>query len=399
METQPEINNQPIEPISTPEPPPKSKSWIIMILIVLCLAALAAAGYFYYQSQQLKKLTLMTQPTTQIPQPSSPPQPTTDPTTGWENKNYSSPNYQSFSFKYPTNWKVKENKPSSNNPSDTQKNIAISNGDYYIHINAFIDGWSPSGCNFPDTQQIPVQSFSYQDSVNITLPASEFRRAIPAAFPQTNPYNLWTICIKENGSNTFTTGMPFSGTITYNTPINSDSQILTKMDQILSTFKFLEPNTTPTTLSPKPTITSLTYSLPSDWVTAQDPDNAFEIGYNPVEDETKTYPDSDNRLFLVSTTGLKSMHSIFRVTEYDGGSRHAYLEKIMGEPLNNSDKLPDFREVEYIIQGKKCLIYDGYAISMSPQVWGMCPISSTKALFFNLSRQNLIERLTTIRFL
>jgi hypothetical protein len=172
--------------------------------------------------------------------------------------------------------------------------------------------------------------------------------------------------------------------------------------QILSTFEFSGPsNTSPSQAinSTKSQPTTLTYSLPSGWKTIQSPENAYEIGYDPELEEPSTSPETGNFLFLKLLTGPKSVHSVFKLTDYNGGSRHLYLQEHMDGPLYEGDKLPDFQEVEYLIQGKKCLVYDGYAISMSPHVWGMCPITPQKALFFNLDRLNYLAHLKTIKFL
>ena len=95
-----------------------------------------------------------------------------------------------------------------------------------------------------------------------------------------------------------------------------------------------------------------------------------------------------------------TVQTSFTIKDYDGGARHTFLYAFFGGKLTNQDKFPDYKEVEYSIDGKTCLFLDGISYSQFPTVWGMCPISGSKALLITTwDRENYVKALSTIKFL
>jgi hypothetical protein len=88
-----------LESSSNPVPvssPPPSRNWILMVFSILVLLLLISAGYLYYQNQQLKTMLATYQ---SLPSPAH--IPTTDPTENW--KVYTN-NQMGFSLRVPSDW-------------------------------------------------------------------------------------------------------------------------------------------------------------------------------------------------------------------------------------------------------------------------------------------------------
>lgn len=439
------MENQPVEIPklshleSTPPPPsqppvtqPRKPKALILTLSLITLTSLSAAAYFFFQTQSLKHQgALIPTPVLSInPQP-----PTSDTHGNWLTYTHQPSNLQ---FRYPPEWEVTSDTvkagqtrqaPGKYDITATNSDIhlinILKNSQFEIEITIQTDydpqklgGYGPVPNDLSGYKQINIDSRTglrskFEDGIAL------FGGMIP---PEPYPLTIVFRRLPHEGTETWpnqdsdseivllfaaqNTQQTASYSITYYSPTftqsaieneSIDKSLLNEMDLILSTFEFTsttQPSSTAIQVS-KPA-TTLSHSLPSGWQTITDPTNTFQIGHD--SQSVEQIEDSDSLMFK-STTGTKSLQSVFQTTSYNGGSRHLYLQEQMGEPLNEGDKLPDFQEVEYLIQGKKCLVYDGYAISMSPQVWGMCPISSQQALFFNLARNDYLTYLKTIKFL
>ncbi len=158
------------------------------------------------------------------------------------------------------------------------------------------------------------------------------------------------------------------------------------------------------TISPAPTpFSQIKYSLPNGWDIYVHPTGLFSIGYNPTSQSPRLY-DDDNLWITTKNLNNSKYYSphdsslFFRVASYNGGSRHSFLEKMIGGPIGYN-KLDSYYEENYTIDGKSCLIVHGVQISQGPTIHGMCAISSQKALFFSTYNYADISRhLETLKF-
>lgn len=155
---------------------------------------------------------------------------------------------------------------------------------------------------------------------------------------------------------------------------SGDQKKQSLINQILSTFKFLEKNT----LSPTDTkIKKLSYSVPTGWATSTDTTNTFQFSY----DATKLKPCylDQKGISLCEQYGNFMSSSIL---PYDNGSRHQFIyNNGLGTPRKD-ELFSDYREQEYDLDGKTCLFLNGIAISQYHTVWGMCVIDETRAMLF-----------------
>lgn len=252
----------PVEPVvQTPVFPPTNRLIVILLVLlgIIIVAGLIFVGVQIGKGQTINQQPITVQPTvfpTQVVvNPSAtpiPPSPTTiptaptiitittgttvSPTTGWKTYTKSSKSLGSYSIKYPQHWIVVEKQ--TEDPKKEQVITTISNTGYIIEFSAFMDGWSPSGCNFDKTVANKPQVADYVSYKAIGNSSIELRRALPPS--EYNSVFAWAICTKEGTGDSFSTAFPFSGTITYFTPLNFNEVIINEMDQILSTFKFIE---------------------------------------------------------------------------------------------------------------------------------------------------------------
>lgn len=154
----------------------------------------------------------------------------------------------------------------------------------------------------------------------------------------------------------------------------------TKLNQILSTFKFLDESSSSTSVSTSTTAKPLTYSLPVGWKTVQDETGTFEIGYDPNMHNV-TPGNKVISFFYKNHYGSFG----FSAEPYDNGSRHQFIYQKLGyiNGVAAGDKTPDYHEQEYSYQGWRCIVLYGLTFSASGTTWGMCPVSSTQAIFIN----------------
>lgn len=197
-------------PLSTPEK--KDGHWIAIAAMALFVAAsLVAVGFLYYQNQKLKTMLAGYQ-TQATPTPIT----TTDTTANW--KTYTSKALQ-ISFKYPNEWKDPQEKSSQKEiVFENILTIASKSGttlDQFVNKNLPTDGTLPVDYNSGDIQgkRIVYKSGVDQAVVDTLI-----------VFP--NQDNNLIIISYTNSP----------GHITKSETI----------DQILSTFKFLSPTSSPT---------------------------------------------------------------------------------------------------------------------------------------------------------
>ncbi|MBI4157225.1 hypothetical protein HY502_00025 [Candidatus Woesebacteria bacterium] len=173
-------------------------------IIILVVIALAVAGYFAYQNMQLKKSADNKQQAA-VPSTTSYPSPTANPTANW--KTYTNQEYN-FSFKYPSDLAVRENK----NPSLTENAEIVLVGelsDKFFYVNL---GYLEDGTDKADMK------FEYKDSV---------------------------IASKQAKMQTITTGGKVTQ-VSYGVKNENTDMVISSnfeeyiFDQILSTFKFIE---------------------------------------------------------------------------------------------------------------------------------------------------------------
>ncbi|MDZ7587206.1 MAG: hypothetical protein U0946_05585 [Patescibacteria group bacterium] len=159
-----------------------------------------------------------------------------------------------------------------------------------------------------------------------------------------------------------------------------------KLDPILSTFKFLEPNSP----APKSNIKTLNYQLPSGWQIVSDQNNIFSVGFDPTNYHTSP---SSLRIDLNSKQCCSSL--FLRVLPYDGGSRHSFINSNSGAVTTSSTT-----EQEYLIDGKSGLVlYDVDASGNNTA--GMIVLNQTQALLIEsqTSSKTFIEQvLSTFKF-
>ncbi|MBI2310106.1 hypothetical protein HYU89_04390 [Candidatus Collierbacteria bacterium] len=140
----------------------------------------------------------------------------------------------------------------------------------------------------------------------------------------------------------------------------------------------------PVNNSPQPTTSvttkTLSYALPIGWKTIQDSTGAFEIGY----DQNIYKPTQNNQSIMLAYTAHPGSNTIALVS-YDGGSLHQAIYKQLGYDARAVaiEKNKDYYEKEYSYSGWRCLVMYGLNYSASGNVWGICAVSSDKALFFS----------------
>ncbi len=142
----PPVQPVPVAPTSsTPVTSHSNKSALYVVLVVVLLAVVGAGSYFLGQQSG----TQTAQPAASIPTPTTPPTvPTPDETANW--KTYSSSKY-GFSFKYPSNYTVEENKGNGVTPDEvTGYLLKDENGNTGLK---FLEGDGGFGCGGPKSDK------------------------------------------------------------------------------------------------------------------------------------------------------------------------------------------------------------------------------------------------------
>ncbi|MFZ2153544.1 MAG: hypothetical protein WAV41_05865 [Microgenomates group bacterium] len=265
-----------------------------------------------------------------------------------------------FSFKYPADLSLSANQK-------VPDNYTIKNSSTFIAFNI------QSTCL--NTQCLSIQSLDEIANNMLSLDVlSSFRIGSSKGIKITNGF-----MVEIPNSNNFL--LLNSG---QNTPI---------VDQILSTFKFTETKA----------IKSIKYDLPANWLSVRDNSQLFEVGYNPATQDIKMDKQSISIIYKnLNNNPYYSNYAssqLFQILPYNNGSRHAFIEKQLGETINSGNKFPDYFESDINIDGKSCLVLHGISISQFYPIWGMCAINSQQALLFNsFNYADLSPHLSSLKF-
>lgn len=299
-------------------------------------------------------------------------------------------NKAGYIFKYPSDWKLKQNLNGS---------ITLRSSDFEQNEKNPLEEEAKSGANLlingpiPDALpeikegQILKGTDTTTDKVasNIQKLTIDGKNAITWDYQAAgNPHFIGTqvVILKE-------------GKVYYLNMTFSDKSFKSRFDQILSTFRFLDGSI------PTVAITSqgkrLTYSLPAGWVTVSDTTGKLEVGYDPARYDASA---RDQRIDLSGRwTGTGSdvrrlgWNKHVYLKSPSGGSRHQELYKILGVDRNSASwKSPTYyAEREYSYSGWNCLVINGVDISQYPVAWGYCPISANQALVLAFDGYNWSE--------
>lgn len=125
---------------------------------------------------------------------------------------------------------------------------------------------------------------------------------------------------------------------------------------------------------------NLYYSLSTNWRTVQDTTNSFEIGYDP-----SVFKPIQNAKSITLAYMAHPGSNTIALVPYDGGSVHQAIYKQLGYDNQSVaiEKSKDYYENEYSYDGKRCLVLFGLNFSASGNIWGMCTVSPSSALFFS----------------
>lgn len=187
----------------------------VISMAVFVLLSLSAVGFLYYQNQQLKKM-LANYQVAPTPTSSATALATADPTANW--KTYTHPTYK-YQFKYPSDWSAVVSQSASANT--------------LFGLNAD----SKSGIGGIEVREIPTEPQNFN-----SLTESKIIKQTPVTINGISGY-------KTKYSNVVSgTNFVFrhKDGLIYNIYINSEGQNdLEIFDQILSTFKFINPVASP----------------------------------------------------------------------------------------------------------------------------------------------------------
>jgi len=242
-----EVVQQPVQSTTIIDPSKKNPQSLIIgtiavLLILAMMSAVGIGGYFLgkqsYSNVQmpLTQTQLETIPfATPIYDATSP---QADNTFNWET--YVTPTNK-YQIQYPNSWTISPSPQTEWSSEGGAPTVSVSKGDYKV-VFAFPTAYGPSMCIFSDS---PDFSKSFPDEpikdgskcpgefMEIKTNQNVYRRQVNTY--QSKPDQIvWSIYSKDF-SNTFVTVPPIS----YFVPVNTDSETLTEMDQILATFKAL----------------------------------------------------------------------------------------------------------------------------------------------------------------
>ena len=344
---------------------PKKNNFLVILLSILLLVACVMAGFFAYQTQKLAN-ELRIIPTST---PTASTEPTADPTADWMTYKNTSSNYE---IKYPAGWKVV-------NQSAGSMGVVVANS-RYIEIGL---GEGKSGTvGIEELQLIPP---SEETNLNTTKVVGSIALRCNGKFTDDTKTWCW---IKVPDQEKYLNIQVFK---------TNDGNMNSIIDQIISTFRFLD-EVPESTKTPSET---LKYNLPQGWSTVRYYNNAFELGYDPSTYETKVddIRNDKNSLWVVKkdSTTPYSNSFIFSLLSYDGGSRHKFIYNQIGETPTKDDLFKDYKELEYNISGKSCLVLDGITISQYPVVWAMCAVGDKAVLMTTFDRNNYLSILQTLK--
>ena len=211
--TPPVFTQTPVEP----EPVKKSYSWLIVVIIIFLLAGSSVLAYKYYQlKQQVTQTPTKTSPSS-TPFPETPP---ANPMANW--KTYTSTEF-GFQIKYPDNWSIKEDKSLQGLALITVTIGAPSQ-------NALLDIWIRNGTWSQVEGELKAKSTKtvINGIEGLAEPAGDGK--------------VYTFPAKKNDQII---------QIVYGSSSDSSSDEIKILDQILSTFKFVDQNSQTSSCTPK----------------------------------------------------------------------------------------------------------------------------------------------------
>lgn len=411
-------NDNPVIPANYPPARPSQLPIVILsVLVVICLVGM---GFMYWQNQQLvnkfnnisinqSKISLEanTTPSPSIALNSVTVSPVLS---NW--KKYADKN-KVYSFKYPPEYTVEE---PCTKLGFTTKDLCIYSKNYravYAPVTPGVGGNTKEivdhtgvllQVSLPD-QNIPYTEgycqpggpVSVSDCHEVTINNQAY-----AVRKFGNPVNSQEYAYLEKNM--------IKAFMKLNFPVSDSINSEQLVHQIISTFQFISQQSIVPTNTIASSAKRISYVLPSGWQTTTDKGGNFQIGYNPATQILNSYDSGNPAELLITTKNLNNnkYYAPYAATiitgmrSYTGGSRHTFIEtELLKETLSNQNKSASYHEKEYVVQGKNCLVLYGISISMSPTTWGMCPVSSTRAFYFNgFSDEATVEQvLGTVKFL
>jgi hypothetical protein len=406
-------------PTPAKSPSSKSKNWLVILLIFfVVILSLGTTMFFAYQNVQLKQQVAQITPTLS-------PTPTANLSEAepkdW--KSYTNPTWK-YSFKYPPQWGVSSGggdvvslmsnaqdlaaMEKYQNSSD-QGPFTYPSDDYgQITFSVYKKGANTAAGMVTD--QTDIRSFvqkmfnqTYSSITDITLggnPAVAFvsdemieKPGLPPHMQSCPPEQA--PCLIPSGREIKQVWTKINGNLFYAVYSQGGSYkdvaaLPTLFDQILSTFKFIE-NITPSPTQQSVPSKTLNYSVPSGWKTVQDSTGSFTVSYNPTTSKVDT--NNTGGIFFLRQRPDPSLGNFgcetVNLYTYDGGSRHQFIYKYLGETPTKESLFIDYKETEYLYNGKSCLVLNGISISQFNSVWGMCDTGNGKAfLFTSCDRDN-----------
>lgn len=210
-----------------------------LIFILLGIVIAAFVGVAFYAGKITPKPPVQNPAVTSTPQPTASPSPTPDETATW--RTYISQDGK-YTLKYPQDWVLEDNSRYVDIYQDKnfafQHEILISkNKHIFKSYNPLASG--PWICIYSDSSSVEGPQERYGDYTEIKNSHTIYRRSKDPVQESDNVIK-WEICKKdETSSDNFSIVAGF-GYISYETPIQYDTQLLQTMDQILMTFKQLK---------------------------------------------------------------------------------------------------------------------------------------------------------------
>lgn len=239
METDQTQSTQPfIPPIPSsssptlPLPKPSSSKLSFVIITIILFALISVAGYFAYL-HFYPHTTSLPVPTIQPSEPPLPidsPSPSPSPEITW--KKYVSKN--SFQVMYPSDWVI----------TTDSLGFAVVKNDYQVKFDV-PSSFKPKTCIFSDNPNYNSYATSSATTKALICPGDfkeisaqkyTFRRKLaPDPSPSEGQNLVWSIFNKDSNGN-FVTLPPIS----YQTPTSYNTNTVLLMDQILSTFVYID---------------------------------------------------------------------------------------------------------------------------------------------------------------
>lgn len=254
---------------------PKQNNFLVILLSVLLLLSVSIAAFFAYQTQTLvKELTLLKS----SPTPVSSTEPTLDPTADWKTYTNTSSNY---SIKYPSNWKIE-------NQSAGSMGTIVPDA-RYIQI-----GYGNAVSGVLGIEELQIIPPSEEANLNSTKVVGNLTLRCNGQFTSDTKTWCW---IKVPNMDKYLNIQVFK---------NTNEEMNGLLDQILSTFKFSESDST------------------ANWKTYTNNEFGFQMKYPPVWklEVDKNVATNGNREFRFKTEKNEYVSGVI----FDGPT--GYIQKL-----------------------------------------------------------------------